>query len=325
MLVRPELQALRSNDAPQRRAQDAVGQVIEAWRSGAQGRQANHELRKFGEGTLLEDLPLLSSLFLGQESGANEFVAGLLKPLIASMAAEPLTQSPLRYSCNGALTTLVIARHDTSTLTLQAVNGALLGTLPEPKTVSFSPGETYEHVLAGSADVLRVRVAEQFPDKAVLASEVVTLHPGFVQHRAGRSEAQLLRRVSGCLVTLKLGRIVSPHEVAREYSLADGKLLRQAAGTPRESRLELVTALLGRMGRTDAAPLLAAMTEEQGNPSLRWQSLRECLGLDTARGFAALSSIARRADDPLAAPAGALRAQLLEAHPQLAGADQCPA
>lgn len=61
------------------------------------------------------------------------------------------------------------------------------------------------------------------------------------------------------------------------------------------------------------------------SPHLRWQALRECLGLDSGAGFAALTGIAQRSDDPLAAPAGALRAQLLEAYPQLAEVNICPA
>ena len=79
------------------------------------------------------------------------------------------------------------------------------------------------------------------------------------------------------------------------------------------------------MGRSDAAPLLAAMAEEQGGTGMRWQALRECLGLDSALGFAALRTIAQRSGDPLAVPAGALAAQLLEQYPELAGVDRCPA
>ena len=108
-------------------------------------------------------------------------------------------------------------------------------------------------------------------------------------------------------------------------SLSDGALVHQAAGSPRDSRLELSAALLGRMGRKDAAPLLAAMAEEHGSAALRWQALRECLGLDSAAGFVVLCRLSQNAADPLAAHAGALRAQLLETYPQLAGACPCPA
>ena len=74
-----------------------------------------------------------------------------------------------------------------------------------------------------------------------------------------------------------------------------------------------------------AAPLLAAMAQEQAGQSLRWQSLKECLGLDTAIGFSALSAIAADQDDALASPAGALKSQLLETYPVLQGLLECPA
>lgn len=84
--------------------------------------------------------------------------------------------------------------------------------------------------------------------------------------------------------------------------------------------------LLARMRRQDAAPAMAEIARGQGSDHLRWQALRNCLALDTAQGFSALTAIAANPADALARPAGALRAQLLEAHPQLTGleADPCP-
>ena len=112
----------------------------------------------------------------------------------------------------------------------------------------------------------------------------------------------------------------------REYDLASGALIHQADPVPRTSRHEVAIALLGRMGGTDAAPLLAEMAgETDRGESLRWHALRECLGLDTALGFRALTAIARPAGDPLSHPAGALRAQLLEQHPVFAEIAPCPA
>ena len=105
---------------------------------------------------------------------------------------------------------------------------------------------------------------------------------------------------------------------SREHDLSTGALLRQATGDIRASRQEVMLALLGRMRRAEAAPVMAAIATEPGDPSLRWQALRECLALDPAAGFAALSEVAGVASDPLAGPAGALRAQLREAYPELA-------
>jgi hypothetical protein len=179
--------------------------------------------------------------------------------------------------------------------------------------------------MTGNAMVERVRIVGRTETGVELAREQAVLGAGSVAHRNGRDMAQIFIRVPGIAVLLKLQRLDGSGALSCEYALDDGRLVHQAAGTPRDSRLELTAALLGRMGRSDAAPLLAAMAEEAGSPHLRWQALRECLGLDSGTGFAALTAIARRSEDPLAVPAGALRAQLLEAYPQLAEVPACPA
>jgi hypothetical protein len=104
-------------------------------------------------------------------------------------------------------------------------------------------------------------------------------------------------------------------------------VVHRASGDLAASRSEMMLTVLGRMGHAAAAPEMASLAREPGEPSLRWQALRECLALDTTAGFAALLAIARAADDPLCAAAGALRAQLVETHPQLLALedDPCPA
>ena len=325
MIIRPELRALRGNDAPQRQAQSEFQTVLNRWREYGLGRQVEEEIAQFAAGARIEDLPLLSTLFAPDDSSAQSFVAGLVEAFVAELAASPLGQVPLRYSCDETMASLAVTRHGTAVLALQAVDGAGLARKPFPVSASFAPTETHERVLAGSGTAVRVRIASDLPDRAELQFEDVTLVPGPVRHRFGSQEAQLLRDVSGTLVTLKLQRRQGTGAVTREHLLADGRLVHQAAGTPRESRLELAAALLGRMGRADAAPLLAAIAEEEAAQSLRWEALRECLGLDSAVGFATLSRIAARPLDPLASPAGALRAQLLETYPQLSGVQPCPA
>ena len=324
MLTRPELRALRGDDAPQRQAQARVRDVLEAWRKGPGG-QAEAELAQFGDGAELDDLPLLSALFAPDDCAADSFVEDLMARLLARLAAEPLTQSPLRFSGDDAATTLVLARRGAAMLTLHAIDGQAQARRPAPVSVSFPPAETFEIILRGRARAARVRLLGHDGEWARLEQKPLVLAPGHVAHRMGLREARLLHRIEGCLVSLRLQRRSASGELAREYALVDGALLHQAAGCPRDSRLELTAALLGRMGRSDAVPLLAAMAEEQGSPALRWQALRECLALDSGAGFAALCHMAQDAADPLARPAGALRAQLLEAHPQLIGLCPCPA
>lgn len=152
---------------------------------------------------------------------------------------------------------------------------------------------------------------------------MVTLSPGDVVARDASREALLVRQVDGCLVTLRLQRRQANAGATREYNLDDGKLVYQAAGNPQDSRTELMMALLGRMKRDDAAPILAGIAQAPGTASLRWQALRECLALDTAVGFGALTAIAQSLEDELAPTAGTLRSQLVEAHPQLAKVPVC--
>ncbi len=156
------------------------------------------------------------------------------------------------------------------------------------------------------------------PDRADLSVSDVSLRPGSLIVRDARSRHMRLDRVEGCLVSLRLQRRLPDAGPTREYALADGALVHQAAGTPVDSRTELMMALLGRMGRTDAAPAMAAIACEAGSTPMRWQALRECLSLDTAAGFVcAERGRAPRRTTNLAPAAGALRSQLIESYPQL--------
>jgi hypothetical protein len=219
---------------------------------------------------------------------------------------------PLRHFTDGTVSTLLLARSGRASLVLSAVDGARLATQPPPRSVSFTASEGWEMILAGHG-------------RAELVAETRTelrLRPGIALARDCARQALVLREVQGVLVSLRLQRRKANPEPTREVDLATGAVIHQAAATAEESRRELMIALLGRMGRADAAPVLADIAGEAGPPALRWQALRECLGLDTAIGFQALTRAAQAAADPLAAPAGALRAQLIETYPELA---PCPA
>lgn len=326
MLIRPELEALRSDDAPQRLAQDRLGAVLERWQASPATRSVQAELDRYAEGATLDELPALGALFDPATGAAEALIAAIMQPMLAEQARDPLGQVALRHYMDDLLTTSVLLRHGATTLCLAALDSAALARRPNLVSVSFAPTETTELILRGAAHGERVLLDEALPGDAVrLSRRPLTLTPGTTIRRDGRCEAQWLTRIEGSLISLKLQRRPAMGGTTREYLLADGSLVHQAAGCARDSRLELTASLLARMGRRDAAPLLAAMAEEAGTAALRWQVLRECLGLDSAEGFRALTQIARNAADPLAAPAGALRAQLLEQYPVLNGVDSCPA
>lgn len=325
MLIRPELRALRSDDAPQRRAQIRLGEVLDSWRASAVVAAVDADLYRYGQGAELDDLPALSALFEPEDGAAEQFCADIVGRMLGELHYNPFGQVLFRHASDDLLASLLLLRRGTATLALQVVDGAALERRSAPLSVAFAATETVERVLRGSAEAEHVRLGAVRPGGADLVRVRRRVEAGSVARRDGACETQWLHRAEGSLVSLKLQRRPVSGAVLREYLLADGSLAHQAAGSSRDSRLELVASLLGRMGRTDAAPLLAAMAEEQGSTAMRWQVLRECLALDASNGFAALGRIARRADDPLAASAGALRAQLLEQYPALAGVEPCPA
>ncbi|WP_088311556.1 hypothetical protein [Novosphingobium sp. B 225] len=325
MLIRPELAALRSDPAPQRQAQARLGETLERWRQTAAVATVDADLARYGEGAELEDLPALSALFDPRDGAARQLADGLVALLLGELEHNPFALVLLRHFTDELISSLMLLRRGTATIALQAIDGTALARRPEPVSVTFSPTQTVEHVLSGAGEAQCARLVRERPGGAELVRSVRVMQPGTVVHRDGASETQWLCRVEGSLVSLKLQRRPASGGVLREFMLADGALAHQAAASARDSKLELTASLLGRMGRSDAAPLLAAMAEEQGSAAMRWQVLRECLALDSAEGFRALGQIARNAQDPLSAPAGALRAQLLEQYPVLAGVEPCPA
>ncbi len=326
MQLRAEIAALRRDDTPQRRAQAALMVAMDRWRAEPQPAAVHTELEAFEQGADIAQCPALAALFTPGNPAGQSLVAGLVAAMIGELSADPLGHVPMRHSTDGTTSTLLVAKAGLATLTLVAIDGVGLARAPAPVAISYAPGEAWEQVLAGGAraEMVTCHTGAGPVEKADarLEREPLTLRAGICLARDCRREALLLHGVEGRLVTLRLHRPHTPqhggNDPVREYALDSGKLLHRAAGTPAESRYELMISLLGRMGRADAAPLLASMALGPDSPGLRWQAMCECLGLDTATGFRALSSLSRRADDPLATPAAALRAQLLESWPQLA-------
>jgi len=321
MQVQPKIMALRRDPSPQRLAQQCLEQALGAWRKLHRLGDIEAELGAYASGIDFDELAVLAGLF-GPGTTGSDLVDGFVSAVSAAIRAHPFAQLGLRHFLDERTATLMLARRGSATLTLLAIGGTALPTAP-PETVIFTQNQSIERVIAGSARAALVRGAEA-PDRRVdLIQQSIDLRAGTVLHRDGSREALQFTRIDGVLVLLKLQRRLPGDEPAREYALTSGALVNQAAGNPRDSRIELAAALLGRMGRSDAAPYLAAIAEEHGGDSLRWQALRECLGLDTAAGFGSLCRLAANAADPLAVPAGALRAQLLEAWPQLTEIDPC--
>lgn len=322
MQVHPDIAALRSDRAPQREAQTAILAARDGWAAEPGAAEMQAELEAYGQGAPLHACPVLEAMFT--ESGEAERLMDLMSlHYCRAIAANPIGHPPFRQGYDGKATSILLARTGRAQLIIQAREPGVL----DNSSHVFNDATRFDAVLAGAADARIVRIAERGDAGVRLTSEKLALRPG---HRLAfdlNSEALVVDNVDRRLVVLRLLRVAEEPEPGREYDAASGKLLHQSAGRIGTSRREAIIALLGRMGRTDAAPQMARLAMDEGDLSLRWQALREALALDTATGFRALASLARRGDDPLAAQAGALRAQLLETYPELAQLEtgQCPA
>ncbi len=331
MRIDPALRALRSEPTPQRIAQDVLFAARDAWRERDDWKALSQDIESYGNGADLGSCAALAALF-ADPARAGRFAREFTAHFLPAIAKAPLAQFPSRHIVNGSVSTLLLAAKGRAVLSLVAFDGETLAGRPRAQTVGFSDGERHEMVLAGRGSGLLVRGRELSDKRMELSTDPLDLVPGFGASIDTSRESIVIDGAEGRLVTLRLLRMTENPRPIRDYALADGAFLHQSAGETKQSRLELMIALLGRMRRADAAPLMAAMAIADGAavaPHLRWQALRECIALDTAEGFRALCRIARDEEDPLVVPAGALRAQLIESHPVLLGLEEkeltCPA
>lgn len=325
MIEHPDLRALRGDPALQRKAQDRLFAAVGAWQERDPAAEVLAEVKAFARARSLAECTALSALFEDGGMAAIEFASGFVEEVARTLSEAPLAQVPLRHFTDGSLSTLVLAREGPVTLTLVCTTAERLRGLAESETAQFPATECWEVFVAGRG---RAELIERRPAPGgshSIRRTPLSIEPGRTVCRDAQRQALHLLACDGNLVSLRLQRRKAGFAATDEIGLRDGAIVRRSAGDPLESRVELAMAILGRMGRADAAPHMAAIARESGSQALRWQALRECLSLDTLAGFTVLTEIARSPSDELAPAAGALRSQLVEAHPELDEVVPCPA
>jgi hypothetical protein len=194
MKIRPELAALQRDDAPQRRIQAELQAVVERWRGGPAMAGIAADLARLAEGRRLDELLSLAALFAPDGLAAADFAADLVRLIGAELGRQPLAHVPLRHFTNDLITSLLLARCGDVSLSLEAVDGTALPRISPPASVSFSPSQTWERVLAGSGEIERITLAAVHPaGVATLTRQPERVRAGMVIHRNGASEALVLR------------------------------------------------------------------------------------------------------------------------------------
>ena len=230
--------------------------------------------------------------------------------MVDAWRVDPLAQVPFRHSHSGGVGTIQLHRVGRVTLSLiviEPVPGA------PARTIAFTDCERHEIILAGTGRAIAYAFAAKEPPHG----RPLLLRPG-TRFSGDMDHARAIVALDAPLVLLRLVREPEYPAPTRQVEIATGRILHRASASPAEGRAELAAALLGAMGRTDAAPVLARYACGQTGEGARWQALRNALALDTRAGFEALCRIADRIDDPLAGEAAALRESLCTTYPQLA-------
>ncbi|HUQ12712.1 MAG TPA: hypothetical protein VM055_00360 [Novosphingobium sp.] len=317
----PALAALRIDPAPLLAPQAGAARAASTWAG---------ELERYGAGTALSRCAGLASLFAAGDEAAAGAAIEALREAIRVMRDAPLAQPTWRHFTNVVLHSLALAARGSASLSLALIDGPAWTRARTPEAgrlIAFQPGELHVRVLAGTGTARIVRNLSTEPSRAVLEAAPLTLRPGLAYALEGAREALAFDAIEVGLVTLRLHRGPATPGLARQYDLATGALVHQAAGERRDSRAEMIMALCRAMNRADAAPAIAARTRE-GEPAGRWQAVRECLALDAETGLRELVTIASASGDPLAVPARALLETLVARDPGFARAVEallCPA
>lgn len=319
MRIDPVLAGLRTHPAPLTADCAAVAAGWEQACGEAPAIALAADLARYGRGA-----PLAGCAALGRLLEGGGAARRMLQLAAAALRSAPLGQLRLPHFSNGVLHSLTLLSAGRASLSLALVDGdawraAGSGAV---RRASFPGGELHVRVLAGGAAGRRaIRCS------GALRTEALALDPGQRLRFDCASEALVLDTVAGSLVTLRLHRRPEQPIPVQELDLASGAVVHQSAARQDDSRTEMAMALLGRMGRTEAVPVIAEIAGA-GEPALRWQAIRECLALDAGQGFALLLKTGADPADPLREPARQLADTLAARHPALAALREellCPA
>lgn len=322
MRIDPAIAEWRRDGAAQRSAQRDLECARQNWRDGA-ARLLLADLDRYGAGEELDRCNALARALHSACTG-DALIAPLVSAMVECQLERPLGQIPFRHHYSHGSGLLQLAASGRASLSLVFYEAA--SATDQTGTIAFADGERYELCLAGAASGRLFARNELADGAARIASEPLDLQRD-VALKLGGDRTKRLDTIAGRMVILRLAREAVNPTPSHEYRIADGALIHRASGDREESREEIAIALLARMGRRDAAPVLTRITRSERSDHLRWQALRATLALDTACGFAQLCEIAEDGSDALQEPARQLRDHLLARHEQLSrlGPEPCPA
>ena len=312
MQVHPDISALRSNQASQRRLQDAVTAVSNDWHSLDQVARVRRELVAYASDGVFERGSALFTL-LNDLGAAKSFLKAFLDHFLAALRIAPLAEVPFRHNRGEGFARMQLLQSAGAVLSLCVYEPARWE--DAPATVQFTDCEIREIFIAGCA---RGRVYRRHPTTNAIQANNAQWRAGTRILRRPLEHARHVLQVEEALLSLQLTRIPPRPRPTLEFRLSDGKLVREASGDKRASEQVMALGVLGALGdKSVLAPIATFAREREHDCDARWEALRQLLALDSGRGFALLWDLAASGEDPLSNPACELQEMLAHAHPQL--------
>lgn len=317
MLVHPAIAALRRQTASQRRANQNHASVMhkaqDSWLDQKSTERFAADLAQYSAGAKLEACSNLAGLMTNLEL-ANEWVNSFLSMMISAHRAVPLSEPPFAFRASPGFATVQLLKKGRATLTLAAYEP--LEAVEEPTSAVFSDRSSRELVLKGAAFGLTHEIVDSGSGEAAQDASVRTRrmnwHIGDTIETRALIGARHVVRVKRSLLLLQLTREAKQPQPVREVELASGAVTRTASGDKSASQAVMALAVLGALRDYSALDVIhqTALNPDE-DPEVRWEAVRQALGLGAVRGMEILETLVKRTDDALSKPAAALKEQLV--------------
>lgn len=241
-----------------------------------------------------------------------DWLAGLMDPMVAALAADPWFEPPLRISSDRLRTGAMLFDHPHVTFTASVISAAVLGQLPPaPTLVVGGRASVVRYVNGGGATLRRWALAGD----SLIEQPPVALADGMVVRIDGRREAILVEEAARDVVMVTALIRVAAAPAMREFDRASGRPGRVASLDDAASRSQMLLTLLRLSGTAGAGACFEAATRDPAH-FLRWAAMREWLALDLRAAVPRLEEMA--ADDPHLEVREAARTTLASAAERLA-------
>lgn len=188
------------------------------------------------------------------------------------------------------------------------------------RSVSFTGLSTRTRVIRGGGALLQLWEAPAADGDFTAAragrcrrTTTLPLADGDLFAIDGRREAWTFLRLRGDLLLLQASARGAAAPIAVEYDARSGAFLSASATDGTVARMQLLATLLRTMGRTDAAPAIAAAAAPDSPFFLRWHLLRELAALDRTAALPLLRDAAIGGGHPELAEAARQALALLAA------------